>query len=391
MNSKDLSQEITGLRREIHKYAEVGFATKKTTTLIMKKLKEYGYEPEICGTCGIVAYCGKNKGKTILLRADMDALPIKEESQESFFATNGNMHACGHDMHTAMLLGAAKILKENEDNLSGQVKLMFQPAEEILEGAKDMVKAGVTNDVDAALMIHVMVNVPFETGTAVVATSETGAPAADFFEIEIYGRGCHGSSPNMGIDPITIAAHTILSLQQIKSRELSINTKSTLTIGTITAGNAKNVIPEKVVMGGTMRVFGEENRNFIKERVEEIVRGVANTFRGEARIQFTSGCPTLKIDDTLSERVSGYLKSLLGEEKVMFAKNLGMSKMTSGSEDFSYVSQKVPSLMIALAAGKTSEGYEYPLHHPKVKFDEKALMTGSLIYAQTAQKWLEEN
>ena len=245
-----------------------------------------GYNPIRCGKSGLIAIAGgKKEGKVFLIRGDMDALPIKEETDLDFASNNGCMHACGHDMHTAMMLGAAKILKKYENEINGTVKLMFQPAEEIFEGSQDMIENGLLNNpkVDAALMIHVMSNTPFKPGTVIVSSPGVSAPAADYFEIKIQGSGCHGSMPNTGVDPINVAAHILLALQEINARELSVTDKAVLTIGTLNSGNIANVIPDTAVMGGTVRTYNEETRKFIKTRMTEISEGIAKTFRSQSR------------------------------------------------------------------------------------------------------------
>jgi hippurate hydrolase len=334
-----------------------------------------------------------------MIRADMDALPINEESGVEFACKDGRMHACGHDMHTAMLLGAARLLKKHEEEIEGTVKLMFQPAEEIFQGADDMIAAGVLEDpkVDAALMIHVMANMPFEPGTVVVSSPGVSAPAADYFEIRVQGKGCHGSMPNTGIDPLNAAAHILIALEEINARELALGERAVLTFGTMQAGTAANVIPDTVTMGGSIRTFDEETRGYIKERMVQIAEGIASAFRAEAKVVFGSGCPPLKNDRQVSACAEKYVRELLGEGKAFTVEQLSAagggqnSGKSAGSEDFAYVSQKVPSVMLALAAGQPQKGYCYPQHHPKVKFDESVLAGGSAVYAYTAMRWLEEN
>ena len=398
--AKSMAQELIEKRRYLHENAETGFNLTKTLQFVETELINMGYNPIRCGKSGLIAIAGgKKEGKVFLIRGDMDALTIKEETDLDFASNNGCMHACGHDMHTAMMLGAAKILKKYEDEINGTVKLMFQPAEEIFEGSQDMIKNGLLNNpkVDAALMIHVMSNTPFKPGTVIVSSPGVSAPAADYFEIKIQGSGCHGSMPNTGVDPINVAAHIVLALQEINARELSVTDKAVLTIGTLNSGNIANVIPDTAVIGGTVRAYDEETRNFIKTRMKEISEGVAKTFRAKAEVSFGSGCPTLVNDANLAECISKYAQELLGKEMAFTVEELskmsgaGQSSKSAGSEDFAYVSQKIPSIMLALAAGRPEEGYSYPGHHPKVMFDESALPFGSSIYAYTAMKWLMEH
>lgn len=395
-----LKETLINNRRYLHSHAETGFNLKDTFAFVKKTLIDMGYDPVECGKSGLVALAGgKNNGKVFMIRADMDALPIEEKSEVDFSSGNGNMHACGHDMHTAMLLGAAKLLKEHEDEIQGTVKLMFQPAEEIFEGSADMIEAGLLKnpDVDGALMIHVMAGMPFEAGTVIVSAPGVSAPAADYFEIRVQGAGCHGSMPNTGVDPLNAAAHILIAIQEINSRELSMDDRAVLTFGTMNAGTAANAIPDTVVMGGSLRTFDEELRSFIKERMTQIAEGVAKAFRAEAKVIFGSGCPTLVNDKDVSVCVEKYVKELLSEGKAFSVSELnemaGGSKASksAGSEDFAYVSQEVPSVMLALAAGQPEKGYIYPQHHPMVKFDDDALVSGSTVYAYTAMRWLEEH
>lgn len=397
--ARHMQNDLITIRRYLHTHPETGFDMTETKNYVKKELTAFGYEPKNCGKSGLTARIGNGtSGKVFLLRADMDALPIKEYADIDFASQNGNMHACGHDMHTTMLLGAARLLKAHENEINGTIKLMFQPAEEIFEGSKDMITAGVLENptVDAAMMLHVMTNVPMPAGTAIVCDGGVSAPAADYFTIKIQGKGCHGSTPASGIDPINVAAHIITALQEIHARELSISAEAALTFGTIHGGAAPNAIPDTVELGGTIRTYDEEVRSFLKTRMTEISHGIANTFRASAEVHFGSGCPTLINDATLAAFTLKSMEELLGTQKAFSAgQMLAMSgekktPKTSGSEDFAYISQKVPSIMIALAAGNPTEGYCHPLHHPKVTFDESVLSYGSAIYTYVALRYFEQ-
>lgn len=396
--AESLKQELTQKRRFLHSNPETEFNLRKTIEFVRTELIKMGYEPINCGKAGLIAIAGgKKRGKTFLIRGDMDALPIKEESGLEFASQNGCMHACGHDMHTSMMLGAAKLLKKHEDEINGTIKLMFQPAEEIFEGSNDMIENGVLENpkVDAALMIHVMANSPFQTGSVIVSAPGVSAPAADYFEIKVQGSGCHGSMPNTGVDPINVSAHILLALQEINAREISVTEKAVLTIGTIHAGKAANAIPDTATMGGTIRTYDEETRAFIKNRMTEMSQNIANAFRAKAEVVFGSGCPTLVNDEELSKCAEKYTEELLGKDRAFsvakWSSMGGQSSKSAGSEDFAYISHKVPTIMIALAAGQAENGYSYPQHHPKVKFDEDTLPFGSSVYAYVAMKWLMEH
>jgi hippurate hydrolase len=251
--------------------------------------------------------------------------------------------------------------------------------------------------VDGALMIHVMAGMPFPAGTVLVSAPGISAPAADYFTIEVKGKGCHGSMPNTGIDPLSAAAHILIALQELHARELAMNDQAVLTIGTIHAGTAANVIPDSVTMKGSLRTFDEETRSFLKNRMEEMTEGIAKSFRADAQVIWGSGCPTLVNDTDLSVCMLSYVKELLDTKHALSVAELSTmsngakSSKTAGSEDFAYVSHQIPSIMLALAAGEPEKGYCYPQHHPMVTFDESVLAPGIAVYAYTAMRWLEEH
>ena len=389
--AKTMQAELIKHRRYLHQHAECGFALTKTTAYIKEQLEGMGYTPKKYGRAGLVAEVGKG-GKRVLLRADMDALPLVEQSGVSYACKDGNMHACGHDLHAAMLLGAAKLLKEREGVLKGVVRLLFQPAEEVLEGAKNCIDAGVLDGVDCAAMIHVLTAIDLPMGAVIVSSKGVSAPAADYFSIEIKGKGCHGSSPWKGVDPLTAASHILLGLQALSARELSLQQTAVLTIGCIQTGEAGNALSDSAILKGTLRAFDEEVRALVKTRMEEIAKKIAQAFRAKAKIIYGGCCPTLVNDEKLSALAYEEAKRLFGEERVATSESMGgdVRNKEGGSEDFAYISHEVPSVMFALAAGEKREGYHYPLHHPRVKFDESVLPIGAALYAGVAQKWLLE-
>ncbi len=384
-----IKDEIIDIRRHIHKNPEVGEYLPKTTTYVMDKLREFGYEPEEICESGVVATIkGKKPGKTFLLRADMDSLPINEETSCDFKSTNGNMHACGHDMHTAMLLGAAKLLKEYEDELEGNVKLVFQADEEGFTGAKKMINAGVLKNpkVDAAMAIHVYSGMATNT---VLYTLGTGTAGCIRFRITIHGKGCHGAMPETGVDPINIASHIYISLQEIISREIPASESAVLTIGKFLAGDVPNIIPDRAVMEGTIRNISKDVGEFIYKRMDEIVTSTAKLFRGEAKLEELTSVPPLKNDADLANEISSYIKDVVGENSVIKIKGgQGMA-----SEDFSSYSYEVPTIYLMVGAGSNAENpqYGFPMHHPKVVFNEDVLSTGAAIHAYSAIMWLKNN
>lgn len=373
-------------RRYLHAHAETGFDLTETYAYVRDALTQMGLTPRKCGKCGLVADIGQGE-RCVLLRADMDALPIREATDLPFACQAGRMHACGHDLHTAMLLEAARLLKQQEDTLSGRVRLMFQPAEEVFLGAADMLADGLLDAPRpcAAFMIHVMTNIDLPAGTVIVSAPGISAPAAGLFEIAVRGKGCHGAMPHTGVDPISIAAHTVLNLQQIQTRELPLNQPCALTIGALQAGEAANVIPDQASLRGSLRTFDDETHAFVLRRVEEIAAQTAALFGGQATVSPLGGCPTLRNDANLSRRVLTALKTLLGADRALLSSDLGGdAAKSSGSEDFANLSHEVPSLMVALAAGRPQDGHDHPVHHPLTSFDESALPVGAAVYAAMA-------
>ncbi len=356
----------------LHSNPEIGFELTKTLDYVIGALREEGIECTMCGKSGVCAVVGRaDARKTLLLRADMDALPS---------SSGKNMHLCGHDMHTAMLLGAARTLKAHEDALSCRVKLMFQPAEEILSGAKDMIDAGILENpkVDWAFMLHCAAATEFDSGTVIFASSGDIAPSADYFDIVVKGKSSHGSEPAKGLDPISAGAHIICALQNINAGELSLKEDAVITLGKVVGGSAPNAIADELKIQGTMRAYSEETTEFVKKRIVDISQGVASALRTSAEVCYTHGCPPFKNDGALLEKVSSLAKEVLGEKKVVM---LPHGERGGGSEDFAYVSRVVPTVMGVICAGKKDEGYTYPLHNINVKFDKKALPYGSALMA----------
>lgn len=393
-DARALEAQCISDRRHLHAHAETGFDLNETFDYVWKQLCEIGLEPHACGRRGIVCTLGK-PGKTFLLRADMDALPIREETALPFACPTGTMHACGHDMHTAMLLTAARLLKAREADLHGTVKLMFQPAEESLEGAQDMIDGGVLENpsVDAAMMFHVMTGQSIPVGTVIVSAPGVSAPTASMFSIRVQGKGSHGAMPNAGVDPINVAAHIVLALQEINARELALSENAALTIGMLQAGATANVIPDTALLRGNCRAYSDETMAHIRRRIEEISIKTAEAFRAQAEVHFDSGCPTLVNDAALGGFVQKCLQELLGPEKVYSAAEIAGSSLSrsSGSEDFACISHHVPSVMLALAAGHPDGGHVHPVHHPKASFDESALVSGSAAFAWIAMRYLKES
>lgn len=380
-----MNDEIVANRRTIHQNPEVGHNLPNTVKLVKEKLTAMGYEPkDVCEGGVSVTVGGKRGGKTILLRADMDALPMEETSGLPFCSTNGYGHTCGHDMHAAMLLGAAKLLKEDEDELEGTVKLMFQPAEEMLSGANAMIQGGILENpkVDAAMALHVF---PGDLHPGVLATNVGPiAASADMIIIKIKGHGGHGSEPEKAIDPINVGVHIHLAMQELIAREVGAQETVVLTFGAFNAGNASNIIPETAEMQGTLRAFNNELREHLKKRIVEVATGVANTFRATAEVEYRVGTPANINDAEMTKEVSGYVTE--AGMKVVEAPRM------MGSEDFAYVSSQIPSVFFSLGAGGDDECYHRGNNHsPLVVFNEDCLHYGVATLVTGAENWLKNH
>ncbi len=374
-------------RRYLHENAELGFQLPKTSSYVFNRLKSMGYTPKRLGRYALMVEIGVGE-RCFLLRADMDALPIKEQSEEPFACTYGNMHACGHDLHTAILLAVASLLKRGEADLKGRVRLLFQPAEETLEGAKYCIKKGCLDGVSAAMMLHVLPLSAYPTGTVIVSSAGVSAPAADFFDLSFYGRSCHGSSPWQGVDAILLGAKSLLALETLSSREFSPAVPMSLTVGQFHAGEADNVLASQAVLSGTLRAMSEDTRASVKKRLEEIVTAMAKSFRGRAKIAYKSGCPCLENDEKLSALAQKAAKDAIGGERVYASADFPKGGV-GGSEDFAYISQSVPSVMVGLCAGE--KGLAQPLHSPHIRFEEKAMSYGAAVLLSVAFQYFSGN
>lgn len=382
----ELKDETIANRRHIHKNAETGLDLPKTKAYVMEKLTEYGLEPKDCGY-GVTATLGKG-GKVLLLRADMDALPMPEESGEEFACPTGKeAHTCGHDFHAAMLLTAAKMLKEKEDTLEGTIKFMFQPAEETFEGSKNMIENGILENppVDAALAYHVSPG-KMPIGLFMYNDKDTMMYSVDGFKITIHGKGSHGAYPHVGVDPINIGVHIHLALQELIARESDPTHSCVLTIGQFAGGTAANIIPETAVLQGTIRTNKPEARELLVRRMKEVAEKTAAVYNGTVDIEMISEVPPLICNPKLTDEVVGYMQELGIPGLTPYP---GIS--ASASEDFAMIAEKVPSTFMYLSAGYLDERGQYPAHHPKAQFNEDVCPIGAACLAHCASQWLKNN
>lgn len=392
-DARALQDRLIDWRRDIHANPETGMDLPRTQRLVLDALRAMGLAPEACGLAGVICVIeGAHPGKTFLLRADMDALPVREETGLAFASQNGKMHACGHDCHTAMLLGAAQLLAARRDQIHGRVKLMFQPGEETMEGAADMIEAGVLESpaVDAAMMIHILSGSPNPSGTCAVLGEGIGYASVDWFRIDIQGRGGHGASPHGAVSPLVIMADICTHIQSLVPLSISANESAVVSLGEMHGGEIANVIPDTATMAGTIRTFDPKVRQLLKERLSHSVPLIAQAKDGEATVTYSVGAPCVVSDGAVRADVLASVRALLGDALTLDLEQAGDGEMrrASGSEDFALVAERVPSAVIWLCAGTPEEGYCYPGHHPKVDFDEGALPIGSAIYAACAMDWL---
>jgi hippurate hydrolase len=379
---KSFGERIVALRRDIHREPELGFDTEKTAEKVLAALE--GLPLDVAtgiAENGIVATLdGEGDGPTVALRADMDALPILEDTGLPFSSeTEGKMHACGHDGHTSILVGAAHALSGMRDRLGGTVKFIFQPAEEGGGGGKVMVDEGVADDVSSIFAVHLWPGLPF--GKVATKAGPIMA-AADAFEMEVKATGAHGAMPHLGSDAISIAAQVVTVLQTIVSREVDPVEPAVLTVGEIGAGTAFNVIPDRAHLGGTVRTLNADLRQNMPRRMEELARGIAKGMRGDIDLDYTFSYPVTVNDEAAANLALGVAEDLFGGESV-----LELPSPSMGAEDFSYFLESVPGAFIWLGIGEDASG----LHTPKFAFEEEILPRGSALLAALSIEALQRD
>ena len=385
MNIKDITSKyknyITEMRREFHANPEASMQEVRTCKRIKEELDKMGVPYVSAANTGVIATIkGKNPGKTVALRADIDALAVCELNEIEYKSKNeGLMHACGHDGHAAMLLGAAKVLNEIKDNINGTVKLLFQPGEEAGVGARAMIADGAIEGVDSAFGIHLWADL--EVGKVAVEEGPRMA-SADILKITVKGKGGHGSMPNQGIDAVLVSSAIVMNLQSIVSREISPLESVVVSIGAIKAGTRFNVIAEDAVLDGTVRCFNPELREELPNIIERIVKNTASTYRAEASVEYNKVIPITINDKECTKLAKGSVAKLVGEGALA-----SIPKVT-GSEDMSEYLNLAPGAIAFVGAGNIDKGITYPHHHGKFNIDEDALEIGTNLYVQYALDYL---
>lgn len=381
--SEKLCDWLVEIRRDLHAHPEIGLQEVRTSAKVAQHLKELGLGVRTgIGTTGVIGLLeGGSSGGAIAIRADMDALPITEETGLPFASkSQGVMHACGHDGHVAMALGAARLLADVRDKIRGNVKFIMQPAEENYGGARDLVEEGALENphVDGIIALHIEADL--EVGKLELKAGPIGA-SADVFMISINGKGGHGSEPQACVDPIHVAAHVITAMQTMIPRTLDARDPVVVSVCSIQGGSAFNVIPDNVHFGGTVRTLSNKRRKVMPSKLEEIVRGITATFGATFDFTYIHGAPVTANETGMTELMRGVAAELWGAESVV-----ELEKPHMGSEDYSYYCEKVPGVMGFLGARK--QGEHYPAHHPKFDFDERCLPLGAELLAATALTFL---
>lgn len=377
--------ELVTLRRDMHMNPELSFQEVRTPQLIAEFHRGLGLEvrTEVGGRGVVATLRGGSPGRTVALRADFDALPIDDEKDVPYRSTvPGVMHACGHDIHTASLLGVAKVLAGVREQLAGNVVFIHQFAEELTPGgAKPMIEDGCLDGVDVIFGSHV--HSPLEYGKVGTLAGPVMA-TADSFEVTVTGKGGHGATPHVTVDPVVVSSHLVLAFQQIVSRQTDPLRSAVVTIGSIKGGNAFNVIPETVHLMGTVRVFDQEVRENTRASLERIVKQVCAAFGAEGRLDYVEGYPTVVNDAHETERVTAMAREVVGADNVVTLEPM------MGGEDFAYYLQKVPGSFFFVGGRNEELNATYPHHHPRFDVDERSMLVTGRIFLRATLDYLAQ-
>lgn len=381
-----IQPELIALRRELHMYPELSFQEENTPKKVADFLKDLGIEVKTnVGGRGVVGLLrGVRPGKTVALRADFDALPIQDEKSVEYRSRiPGVMHACGHDIHTAALLGVAKVLSEEKDNIEGNIVFLHQFAEEKLPGgATFMIQDGCLDNVDVIYGAHVMSNLP--VGEIGVREGYTMA-SYDAFEVDIHGKGSHAAMPHLGVDPIIVGSQLVSNLQTIISRQINPIKPAVITVGSIQSGQTFNVIPDTARITGTTRTFEENERQFVEKAIERVTKATCEGAGASYEYRYTRGYPALWNHPQETKRVKHLAESLVGSD---YVKEIPPSM---GGEDFAYYLQKVPGTFFVVGGRNADISATYPHHHPKFDVDERSMLEIGKLFISAVFDYLQDN
>lgn len=383
--ARNILPEVIKWRRDLHRIPETGFDLLETVSYIKSVLESLGIpftEQQGC-KCGLVGTIrGSKGGRTVAVRADMDALPMREETGLDFASINGNMHACGHDAHMAVLLGVARLLMGHRSELAGEVKLIFQPAEELGTGALKMIESGALDGVDLIVGMHVGALADDPRPGQMLFWRGRMMACMDRFRITVHGKGSHGSTPERSIDPVVVGSQIVTALQSIVSRELSPQEPCVVSVCRFQAGSAFNIIPDKAELEGTIRAFSNETREYLKKRIGELSEAVAVSMRAEISYEFDMLPPPVVNDPEVASELYNIAKDLYPDNVTM------MKKGIMGGEDFSRYLEKVQGSFFLLQNPNNQNGELYLNHHPKFDIDESVLDRGIAVMSQYVIKQL---
>lgn len=379
-DARAINSRLIELRHDLHRHPELGLKLPVTTGKIKAMLESLDIPCEEITSSAIRATIGKPGGRRILLRGDMDALPIEENSGVPYRSLEpGRMHACGHDLHTAMLMGAAMILKQNEPDLDGQVILMFQPGEETADGARSMIEAGILEPApDHAVAIHIGATDLYDTGIVVIPDQDVYA-SRDEFTVTVSGIGGHGAEPHRSRNPILAAVKMVEALTDLARFEVDAASPAVLTVCQIQAGSASNIIPEQCTFRGTLRMTDQETRERVRQRMAAIAAGIASAYGVEASLRFDGALPMLANDRVFTEQIHQWLAAGLPEIQVAPPGRY----FSMGSDDFALISGQVPSAYL-IVLSRSPIGQHFPEHHESVSFDDDAIAVGAAVFALIA-------
>lgn len=378
------SDELIEIRRKLHSEPELSWEEESTTAFICEYLEKLGIPYRKAEPTGVIAEIkGGKAGKTVALRADMDALSVEELNKDLPYASKeeGKMHACGHDAHTSMLLIAAKALNEIKVELPGNVRLIFQPAEEVATGAREMVKQGAVEGVDNVFGIHIWSQMPT---SKVACTQGPSFASADIFTVTFKGRGGHGAMPQDCIDATIVASSFVMNVQSVVSRTVDPQSPAVLTVGKMVVGTRFNVIAENAVIEGTVRCFDPKTRDHIEKQLQIYAENVANIYGATAQVEYYRGTQAVINDEYSAKLVQKVASNAFGEDAVY------NENPTMGGEDFSFYLDEVPGSFALVGSGNPEKDTEWAHHHGKFNIDEDALATGAELYAQYAWAYLHE-
>ncbi len=378
------SEELTALRRKLHSEPELSWQEENTTKLVCEYLEDLGIAYRRTEPTGVIAEIkGGKTGKTVALRGDMDALSVEQLNKDLPYASkeDGKMHACGHDAHTSMLLIAAKALNEIKEELPGNVRLIFQPAEEVAEGAKALVKQGAMEGVDNVFGIHIWSQMPTHKVSCIPGPSFA---SADLFTVTFTGRGGHGAMPHDCIDAAIVASAFVMNVQPVISRTIDPQQPAVLTVGKMTVGTRFNVIAENAVIEGTVRCFDPGTRDHIEQQLTHYANQVAAIYGATAKVEYIRGTQAVINDEYSAKLVQRVAAEAFGEGVIY------NEKPTMGGEDFSFYLDEAPGSFALVGSGNPDKDTEWAHHHGRFNIDEDALATGAELYAQYAWVYLNE-